>query len=174
MIDEVIDRIKDASVFESRSGAELHLMPVNADAIFELYNRMGMYDALNDVREFDGSDEWAERWESTLSLDERLTGAQLTQQLFNYCAGWGVTDDPPPEAIDELKLIGRDTSSRRAARIDWLRFIVLEPGEAAELIGRVMALTQMRGMKQEQTVREKEARIAELEAQVAELRSEKK
>lgn len=165
--------MKDLRTLTLRNGTVLHLVPVNADAIFSLYNKMGLYDALDKITDFDGPpEEWTKRWEANLSLEEKVQGAQLTQQLFNYCAGWGVTNDVPPEAMKELDTIGCDTSTERAARVSWLRFVLLDEGESAELIGRVMALTQIRGAGLEQSMREKEEQIKKLEEQVAVLKEQ--
>ena len=68
----------------------------------------------------------------------------VTQKQFNrmikYIAGWGVTDDPPDDMEEELLLFGAGEHLQRAA---WVRLIATAT-EIAELMARVMALTQIR------------------------------
>jgi len=155
------------------SGTTLHLKCVNPDAIFSLYRQMGFYDEVARNPDFDGSpEEWAAEWESRLSFEEKTRAASLTEQLFNYCAGWGVTDKVPQPALVELQTIGCDVSTPRLARINWLRFIELGESEIDLLIGRVMALSHITraGRLQPQATENDKARIAELEAEILKLK----
>lgn len=157
-----------------KSGTTLHLRSVNPDAIFSLYRQMGFYDEVARNPDFAGTPgEWAAEWESRLSFEEKSRAASLTEQLFNYCAGWGVTDKPPQSALEDLQAIGCDTSTPRRARINWLRFVEMEEDEVDPLIGQVMALSQLtRATRlQPQAVANDKARIAELEAEVAKLKN---
>lgn len=157
-----------------KSGTELHLQGVNPDAVFNLYRKMGFYEEVMRSPNFAGTpEEWAVEWESHLSFENKVNAAYLTEQLFNYCAGWGVTDDPPPPALEDLQTIGCDVSTSRLARVNWLRFIELEEDETDQLIGRVMALSQIgRATRlQPQVVADDKARITELEAELEKLRN---
>lgn len=155
-----------------KSGTLLHLRAVNPDAIFSIYRQMGFYEEVTRNPDFEGSPEqWAKEWEERLSFEKKVNTAQLTEQLFNYCAGWGVTDDPPESAMTDLQTIGCDASTPRLARVNWLRFVELDEDEADLLIGRVMALSQLSRAERlkPQAVADDKARIAELEAQLEKL-----
>ena len=156
-----------------KSGTVLKLRAVSPDAIFNLYHRMGFYDEIAKNPDFEGTpEEWATEWEAKLGFEKKVEAAKLTEQLFNYCAGWGVTNDPPASALQDLETIGCDTSTTRTARVNWLRFIELEEDEVDALIGRVMALSQI-GRAQRlypQTVENDKARIAALEAEITKLK----
>lgn len=127
-----------------RRGTTLQLRSVNPDAIYSLYREMGFYDELErhpDTEQNPG--EWAAQWNNGLSFAEKARAAEAVEKLFNYCAGWGVETEPPEEAQTELNTIGKLTENPRQARISWLRFLLLYEDEIDELIGRVMALSQM-------------------------------
>ena len=77
-----------------------------------------------------------------LTGERQVRALAATGKLFTYCAGWGVTTDPPDEANELMELLGRDTAADkpRLRRADWIRTITTQP-ERGELIGRVMTLT---------------------------------
>lgn len=136
------------NIFLTKAGVTLHLQSLNPDAISYLYQEMGFYDALAQIGDFDGTPgEWAQKWDANLGLESKIQATEKIEQLFNYCCGWGVSDDPPANAVEELKIIGLETSSPRIARINWLRFLLLEEEETGLLIGSVMALSQMERIK---------------------------
>lgn len=152
-----------------KSGTTLRLRGVNPDAVFSLYRQMGFYEEVARNPDFEGTpEEWAIAWEGRLSFDRKVEAAQLTEQLFNYCAGWGVTDDPPASAMKDLETIGCDVSTPRLARVNWLRFVELCEDEVDMLIGHVMALSQLERASrlQPKAVADDKARIAELEAKL--------
>lgn len=156
-----------------KSGTVLHLQAVNPDAIFSIYRQMGFYEEVARNPDFDGTlEEWAAEWEGNISFEKKIAAAKLTEQLFNYCAGWGVTDNPPASALKDLQAIGCDISTPRIARVNWLRFIELAEDEADTFIGHVMALSQLqRAMRlQPQVEADSKARIAELEAEIEKLK----
>lgn len=156
-----------------KSGRVLHLQAVSPDAIFNLYHAMGFYEAVAENPDFEGTpEEWAAEWEARLSFEKKVKAARLTEQLFNYCAGWGVKDDPPASALQDLKIINCDINTPRAARVNWLRFIELEEDEVDMLIGHVMALAQIGRMERlyPKTTSDDKARITELEAELEKLR----
>jgi len=117
--------------FTTKSGQVLHLRPVKWLALWRILRKFGK-DALNDPDKL-----------LQVNGEQALDLADATDQLFNFCAGWGVSDDPPPDELDELiemYLAGADKP--HLARANWLRFVVLEDDdEIAELIGKVMILT---------------------------------
>lgn len=77
-----------------------------------------------------------------LTGERQVKALAATGKLFTYCAGWGVTTDPPDEANELMELMGRDAAvgKPRLRRADWVRTITTQE-ERGELIGRVMTLT---------------------------------
>ena len=102
----------------------------------------------------------------------KLTGKRMgqalqsTEVLFNYCAAWGVKDDPPEEAMEELEALGLPTGSARQARANWLRLELSDDDEMGELIGLVMALSVP---QDEEPDKQEPDEVAALKARIAEL-----
>lgn len=118
--------------FPLRSGTVLHLQPVRPAAVRHLLLQFG------NVNMFENPEALLE-----LKGKAQAKAIEATEKLYNYVAGWGVTDDPPDEALAELEAIGLDVSNERRARADWLRFLEIEDDEEmGELIGAVMVLSQ--------------------------------
>ena len=66
---------------------------------------------------------------------------QAVDQLFNYCAGWGVDADPPLEDNELLIALGADLTQAHLTRALWIRQCVFDSDvEAGQLVGAVMAL----------------------------------
>ena len=120
-----------------------------------------------------------------LSGERQIRALAATGKLFTYCAGWGVTANPPDEANELMELLGRDTPADkpRLRRADWIRTITTQQ-ERGELIGRVMALTFQKEKAAAETAPaaagaptavptadEQAAQIAQLEAQLAALKN---
>lgn len=117
--------------FALKCGVVLHLKRVSQTAIRPILLRFG------NVRVF-------ETPEQLLDLQGRAAerAVEATEQLFNYCAGWGVTDNPPTEAVEELAELGFRVNTPRLARINWLRYLLLEGDEEmGQLISSVLALS---------------------------------
>jgi len=115
----------------------LHLQPVKWTALWHILRQIGGTEVLDNpdaLMKLEGSD--------------MLKAADATEKLFNYCAGWGVTNDPPQGAVEELTAMGlADLDKPHLARANWLRFIALaDDDEISSLIGAVLALSA----KQEQ------------------------
>ena len=113
-----------------KSGMTLHLRPVNWMALWGILRKFGK-DALSDPDKL-----------LKVEGDQALDMVEATDQLFNFCAGWGVSDDPPVEALAELEEMGFVKPGQpHLARANWLRFLVMEDDEEfSELIAAVMAL----------------------------------
>jgi len=110
----------------------LHLRPVKWTALWHILRQIGgtkLLDNPDALKELTGAG--------------ALRAADATEKLFNYCAGWGVTDDPPQGAADELEALGlADLDKPHLARANWLRFIALvDDDEISSLIGAVLALS---------------------------------
>lgn len=120
------------NTFTLKSGTVLHLQPVRPAAVRHLLLQFGNVDMF-------------ENPEALLELKGKAQGKAIaaTEKLYNYVAGWGVTDDPPDEALGELEAIGLDVGNERRARADWLRFLLIEDDEEmGELIGAVLILSK--------------------------------
>lgn len=154
--------------FTTKTGHTLHLKPLRRDAIMPILERFGgpsMVQNPDALRNLSGR-----------ALD-RANAA--TVQLFNYCAGWGVADDPPPEMLNEMDETGFGAESEYLARINWVRYFVLDDeDEAGEFIGAVLTYSAAQWERAEQPVQpepqpvdaEADAlreRVADLEARLA-------
>lgn len=117
-----------------KSGMTLHLRPVKWMALWRILRKFGK-DALNNP---DGL--------LQMSEDQTFDMVEATDSLFNFCAGWGVADDPPAEALAELEEMGlAEPGQPHLARANWLRFVALEDDEEfSDLIAAVMALAVQR------------------------------
>ncbi|NIV36415.1 MAG: hypothetical protein GWN58_45345, partial [Anaerolineae bacterium] len=82
-------------------------------------------------------------WIEKMGEKQQARLAEGEYQLFNYCAGWGVKDNPPEEAMDELAALGfAERGMPHLTRANWLRFLFLDgDDEAGTLVGAVMSLT---------------------------------
>lgn len=114
--------------FELKCGVTLHLRQINRQAVRPIMLKLGGGSTLQDpgrLRNLEGK-----------ARDQATQGAN---QLFNYCAGWGVTDVAPEEAVAELAEMGFNVSTTRLARINWIRYLLLEDEEeGGELVGAVL------------------------------------
>jgi len=114
------------------NGRELHLKAVNWTAAYHILQRFGGPELLSDEK-------------AILALEGKaaMQAANATEQLFNYCAGWGVTDDPPEDELNELEVLGLvQPNQPHLTRANWVRFVCMENDtEASELIGAVLALS---------------------------------
>ena len=121
-----------------KSGMVLHLQPVKWTALWHILRQIGGTEMLDNPDAL-----------MNLKGGDMLKAADATEKLFNYCAGWGVSDDPPREAVEELEVMGlADLDKPHLARANWLRFFALaDDDEISSLIGAVLALSA----KQEQT-----------------------
>lgn len=73
---------------------------------------------------------------------EQVDQAKAAMALFNYVMAYGVVDDPPVEAVEELQALGVAPTNANALRATWLNYLVLEDSEEAGLLsGVIMALT---------------------------------
>jgi len=153
--------------FELRTGQVLHLRPVKAMMLRSLLNNFGGLQNVLDNPE--GIDKLKGR--------ARFRALKAVDQIFSYCAGFGVIDEPTEEEADELAELGFRVDKPHLARVSWLRLMLLEDDEElGELMGAVMLLT-LQGNEEEEEEEapaedEKDTRIAELEAKLAAIEGE--
>lgn len=82
-----------------------------------------------------------------LSEADAWKSAEGTERLFSYLAGWGIKDDPPKVAREELVDMGFATTGKRAVRAAWVRYILIEDDqEAAALTQAIIAFTGQRAI----------------------------
>jgi len=154
--------------FQTKSGHTLHLKPLRRDAIMPILEKFGgpsMVQNSDALRNLSGR-----------ALD-RANAA--TVQLFNYCAGWGVEDDPPSEMLDVMSNTGFGSDEPYLARINWVRYFALgDEDEAGAFIGAVLTYSTQQWAQAEQPVQPEppqaepetdalRAYVAELEARLA-------
>ena len=115
-----------------------------------------------------------------LTGERQVRALAATGKLFAYCAGWGVTNDPPTEANELMELLGHEAAVDKPHlhRANWIRTITTQK-ERGELIGQVMAITFQKkdatpvvDETAVLTAEEQMARIAELEGQLAAARQQ--
>jgi len=71
----------------------------------------------------------------------KVRAAGVLEQLFTYLVGWGVRDDPPTDALDELAELGLLAKSKQTTRANWVRFLLLEDDdEMATIIGATLTV----------------------------------
>ncbi len=81
--------------------------------------------------------------------------ADASAQLFSYCAGWGVVDEPTEEERELLEELGFGANGPHLSRINWLRYLLLEDEtEAGELIGAVLSCTLQSWIVEEEETEE--------------------
>lgn len=77
-----------------------------------------------------------------LDTEGQIRAAEAFERLFTYLAGWGVENDPPPEAIDDLAELDMTSGSKQVTRANWIRFFLMkDDDEAAAIIAAIMTLS---------------------------------
>ena len=111
--------------FETAQAGALTLQAVNQQALLDIVLDLGGLEALTDGK---------------IPADAQAAmGA--SNRMLTYAFGWGVTDNPPPDALETLTLLGKPTHLPAIARANWLRYLVLDNEEAAALLAAVVKLT---------------------------------
>jgi hypothetical protein len=143
----------EEGTFELRCGVTLHLRQVNRQALRPIMLKLGGGRTLQDperLRKLTGK------------AMERAT--QGIEQLFNYCAGWGVIDEAPEEAVAELGEMGFRVDTVRLARINWIRYLLVEDEtEGGELVGAVLTYSSKDWLAQDEEIEEQEQEEAKAE-----------
>lgn len=123
-----------------KNGLELKLKRVRAEAIRNLIADRDLA-AILKHQEMLGQPDATARLENALTADELLQINSGITRLFNYCIGFGVTNNPPENERAELEAMGFDMHLSKIARVNWLRYTQLDDTEeAGQLIGSIMAL----------------------------------
>ena len=154
------------NTFTCECGEVLYLRPVNMMVAGNISRKMIEY--LN-----------KEQMDSLLSED--LTTEQAIQlfgenigiissigdRLFNYCAGWGVENDPPTDDgnVELMNLLGVSPSNPHLYRAEWVRSLMGSEEEAQLLVKAVMGLSNRQPVSEDD---DKDALIARLQAKLDE------
>lgn len=81
---------------------------------------------------------------SRLPDDELQAARDVIDQLWTYCIGWGVVDDPPEDAMAELEMMGLVSPSPRLTRANWVRWLLLDDqGDAWSIFWTVWMATML-------------------------------
>jgi len=110
---------------ETQKAGMLELQPVNQQALLDIILDMGGLEAIA---------------ADSVSADN-YKAITAGNRAMTYCMGWGVKNEPPPDAIATLDALGKPTDLPEIARANWLRYLVLTNQEASDLIAAVMKLT---------------------------------
>lgn len=112
-------------------GVTLKLRPVKPAPIRHLLLKMGGTDLLANPERL-----------RELSTEGQIKAAEAFERLFTYLTGWGVENDPPPDAIENLGELDMASSSAQVTRANWIRFFLMEDDdEAAAIVAAVLALS---------------------------------
>jgi len=98
----------------------LHLQPLKQNAVHAILRHLGGWPSSQTVEYLRG-----------LKGNAAARADEASIQLFNYCVGWGVKDDPAQEESEELMALGFRADTPRLARVSWLRFLLLKDDEEA-------------------------------------------
>lgn len=110
---------------QTQNAGVLELCAVNQQALLDIILDMGGLEAVS-AGNFTGDNGKA---------------IAASNRMLTYCMGWGVTNDPPAEALETLSALGKPVHLPQIARANWLRYLVLTNAEATELIAEIMKLT---------------------------------
>lgn len=117
--------------FPLRCGETLQLRAVSKFALREYIDRLGGWDFFADPSQL-----------LVLEGDERDVANEVIEQLWTYCAGWGVENELTPETIEEMETLGLGMRSPRLTRASWIRNLLLEDAvEAWSLVYAIWAAT---------------------------------
>jgi len=135
----VVERSEKHAIVETESGVRLDVIPVRKLPIQDLLYKLGVTER---VAKGNASVEEIQAAIINGSPTQQMQTAKAAMALFGYCMGYGVVNDPPAEAVEELRAMNLAPDNPRALRTTWLNYMVLEDGdEAGRLAGVIMALT---------------------------------
>jgi hypothetical protein len=133
----VIEQNDKAVTVVTDNGTRLDCVPVRQLPVQDLVGKIGLTDQLTSMTK--------EQIQTTLAtggVSKQFEVARASMALFNYCMAYGVTTDPPAEAIEELQALGLAPTNPRALRATWLNYLVLKDAdEAGVLTSVILALT---------------------------------
>ena len=127
------------TVFVTENGTELDIVAVSEVGLRNLLFGSG---ALRKVYGAGKStDQILNQVSSQLSQEEAIRLGADGVRLYNYICSYGVTTDPPEDALEELVAIGYEVHNPRVARMNWLQLLVLTEEDSKNLLGEIIRLT---------------------------------
>jgi len=136
---QIIKREPQQITVVTANGTELVCVPVRTLPIQDLMFKIGLPSRITDSANATEISEALQRGSSAQQMD----AIKASMALFNYCMAYGVTTNPPEEAVEELKSLGLAPRTLPALRATWLNYMVLEDTEEASLLaGIVMGVTK--------------------------------
>lgn len=153
-------------------GVTLHLQPVKPTILQNILAEFGDIRLVRDPALL-----------MQLTDSKKMAALQATEKLFTYCAGWGVTNEPPDGDNELLELLGVGSDKPHIRRARWIQHeLAADQQELGAIVGAVMALTfepeapsgvlSANGHTSEASAQAKDAEIAALKAQLAQLQGE--
>ena len=115
------------------SDITLHCRPVAGGILQSIMTQMASLDGMS-----------LDTPESLLTLKDgdRAKALAASEKLFNYCAGWGVIDDPPPGRTQITDVMMIDINQPNIRKAAWIRYeIGATEEELGDMIGIIMGLT---------------------------------
>lgn len=79
--------------------------------------------------------------QQTLTQDEMLRLSAENTRLYNFICAYGVSTDPPEDALEQLQAMGFAVESPAIARMHWLQMLVLTDDDSKILLNEVIRLT---------------------------------
>ena len=79
--------------------------------------------------------------QDTLTQEEQLRLSAENTRLYNFICAYGVTTDPPVDALEQLQAMGFPVDSPSIARMHWLQMLVLDDTDSKILLNEVIKLT---------------------------------
>lgn len=73
---------------------------------------------------------------------DRANAIKASEKLFDYCAGWGVKNNPPAQVPEVVKLMGVDPLEPNLYRAAWVRYALgATQAELGFIVGMVLTLS---------------------------------
>ena len=127
------------TMFVTTAGVELDIVAVSEVGLRNLLFGSG---ALRKVYGAGRStDQILDQVSSQLTQEEAIRLGADGVRLYNYICSYGVTTDPPEDALEELVAIGYEVHNPRVARMNWLQLLVLTEEDSKNLLGEIIRLT---------------------------------
>lgn len=124
----------------TNSGIELDVRAVSPVALRNLLFGSGIFRRMVGVADKSKAEVLTEIQQS-LSQQEQLRLGAESSRLYNYICAYGVSNDPPEDAIEQLQAMGFQTNSDATSRMHWLQMFVLDEQDTNNLLSEVIRLT---------------------------------
>ena len=123
------------------NGTELVCKPVRKLPVRDLLFKLGLSAETMQATTEQGISDAMEKFNAV----QQIKTTQASLALFNYCMAYGVENNPPEEAVEELNALDLAPGIPTALRVTWLNYMVLEDAEEAGLLAAVIMALTFRG-----------------------------